>query len=524
MALDDAFGMLPLPLPYCSLRIQYSGAPGSVTGEVSSVESRGSLVIDNRVANEGNGWAGSGAHPWHLDDQTESILFLTNMSETECPIGFHMKALGVDYFLATLRLAPHETRALNLRKLRDGQKPDFKGNKLPAQATDGSVLWIRAAALPVMGRLVVLQRNKGMASNYDCSGCPCKPVLDTQQAITVLPSSGYLLVNGTQPYTAAAAYYRDCNHTDYGIDETLGSAWDTDSHTIATVSVGAVTCLAGGITAVRATWYDYTVASCMPPTTCTQCILTNAGYASGSGQVCAVQVSIQTQDNSRPFVFAGTNDSSVTAYNTQLAVGLPSGGKYLWSVAPETVTINPNNSTSAYLPTFTGNAASGSTGGTTETVQYTYPVTNGVTASNNRSITLRQFNSLTTATTKSSYPGDPDAPSPGLGYLEEFVYNIVTKPGSEQVESGFPGMTVGENVSLTSVSPPGTQVNLNTGQPVPTSTATQIYDCLGIPSSTALPSNLVVCATNSISVGGISVGTLTLKYTNTAVSIVATCP
>ncbi len=47
--------MLPLPLPYCSIRIQYSGAPGSVIAEVASVESKSDLVIDGRLANEGDG-------------------------------------------------------------------------------------------------------------------------------------------------------------------------------------------------------------------------------------------------------------------------------------------------------------------------------------------------------------------------------------------------------------------------------------------------------------------------------------
>src|SRR2546427_12756774 len=75
LALDSALGLLPLPLPYCSIRIQYSGPPGSAIAEVSSIEQREDLVIDTRLANEGDSWAGSGANPWHLDAETESILF-----------------------------------------------------------------------------------------------------------------------------------------------------------------------------------------------------------------------------------------------------------------------------------------------------------------------------------------------------------------------------------------------------------------------------------------------------------------
>jgi len=70
-------------------------------------------------------------------------------------------------------VAPQDTRAIDIRKLRDEQKPDLKGNKVPAAATDGSVVWSRLDDVPVMGRLVVLQRHNSMASNYDCYICDC---------------------------------------------------------------------------------------------------------------------------------------------------------------------------------------------------------------------------------------------------------------------------------------------------------------------------------------------------------------
>lgn len=84
----DQHGLLPLPLPFCSIRVQYSGPPGSAIAEVSSIEQKGDLVIDSRVTNEAD-WLGmSGAHPWHLDDETESVLILTNMGDRECRMGF----------------------------------------------------------------------------------------------------------------------------------------------------------------------------------------------------------------------------------------------------------------------------------------------------------------------------------------------------------------------------------------------------------------------------------------------------
>jgi hypothetical protein len=238
-------------------------------------------------------------------------------------------------------------------------------------------------------------------------------------------------------------------------------------------------------------------------------------------------VQIKTQSNSNNFVFVGTTDSTVTQYNTQLAVGLPNGGKYSWSVSPESVTINPNNTTDAYLPTFTGNTPSASVGSTTETVKYYFPVNNTTYTADTRAITLRQFSALTTPSTQSGCPDYPGAPTiTSGGYLTEFTYNILTTPGAQQVQSGFSGMSVSETVTQTYVSPSNYQVTLNTGELAATGAKSQVFDCQGIPSppNPPLPSNLVVCATQTLSVGGIKVRTNTLEFTNTGVSIVSSCP
>ena len=131
---------LLLPFPFCSVRFEYSGPPGSAAAEVGRVEENRDLVIDSKLANEGDAMTGSGAYPWHLDDQTDSTLFLTNMGDKPSRIGFQVHANGIRYDLTKLKLGPHETRAIDLRKLRDAQEPDFQQNRIPAQATDGSLL------------------------------------------------------------------------------------------------------------------------------------------------------------------------------------------------------------------------------------------------------------------------------------------------------------------------------------------------------------------------------------------------
>jgi len=248
MPLDSAFGFLPLPLPYASIRIQYSGPPGSAVAEVSSVEQKRDLVIDSRLANEGEGWAGSGANPWHLDNETESILFLTDMGEKEVRIGFVAQASGVPYYLTDLKLSPHETRAIDMRKLRDAQKADFRGNKIPATASDGSVIWIRLDDVPVMGRLVVMQRHKAIASNYDCSTCIC-PANYTALSQTPAPSC---LGPHFKMQCTCTGTYTNCNGTNSYRTETSSATWTSSNTAVATMD-STTKGLAHGVAAGTAT-------------------------------------------------------------------------------------------------------------------------------------------------------------------------------------------------------------------------------------------------------------------------------
>ena len=225
-SLAAVMNQLPLPLPYTSIRIQYSGAPGSLIAQVSSVDERQDLVVDARTANEGDGWAGSGVNPWHVDSQTGSILFLTDESDKPARIGFRVTAGGVTYWLTHLKLNPHETRAIDLRQLRDDQAPDFKGNKIPAGATDGSVAWIRLDSVAVEGRLVVIKQQQGMASSYDCSSCSCPA---HYSALSVAPATFGLVPAVYEDMSSTGTYYSCNGGSTYYYDLTNASSWTSNN-------------------------------------------------------------------------------------------------------------------------------------------------------------------------------------------------------------------------------------------------------------------------------------------------------
>jgi len=221
-------------------------------------------VVDRHLQNEANGWVGSGGNPWHLDKDTESYEFLTNMGDKPVRIGFKVWADGQIFYLGSLELVPHETRMIDLRKLRDAQETDLEKHQIPAGATDGSVLWLRLDNVPVMGRLAVITRHGGMASSYDCCLCGCPGQYGYTLLIPVI----------TCPITVAVGdqvhgqvwYSPACGGAYYYFDMTTSLGWSSTNTNVFTlnnsnlkglltgIGGGAATALAQGTTACQA-WY-----------------------------------------------------------------------------------------------------------------------------------------------------------------------------------------------------------------------------------------------------------------------------
>jgi hypothetical protein len=318
ISLEPSLGLLVLPVPFVSVRIQYSGYPGSVVAEVASVEQQSDLVIDGRLANEGDGWAGSGANPWHLDEETDSIQFLTNMGERECRIAFTVQAEGVHYYLTDLVLKARETRAIDLRRLRDAQKPDFQGNVLPADATDGSVNWIRVDNVPVMGRVVMLRRKRGLASSYACGTCRCPVTLFTA---STSPGTVVGLPGGTQQFTCTATY-RDCNSGQAFVNVTSWSTWSSTNTPVATVNnttqKGLATAVAGGTAQIRATYTDCYQYTSLKDEGCT-CV---SNLTATPSSTCDVQVPTSLRVVSVTTIPTGSVGGCTTASNFGIRIAI----------------------------------------------------------------------------------------------------------------------------------------------------------------------------------------------------------
>ncbi len=143
------------------------------------------------------------------------------------------------------------------------------------------MIWIRLDNVPVMGRLVVLQRRKGLASNYDCSFCNCPAVYTL---LSVSPASFDLVPNTTMD-CACTATYTDCNNNNTYYNETAGATWSSSSTAVATVDStvkGRVHGVGAGTATITATFVGITsyTLNCHPLCSCTG----NYGSRSGTGR------------------------------------------------------------------------------------------------------------------------------------------------------------------------------------------------------------------------------------------------
>lgn len=253
LAMDgNSLDKLPLPLPFCSIQVRYSGPPGSAIAEISSVERHQDLVVDSKLGDPNDRLSGSGINPWHLDEQTESFLFLTNEGNDAAHVAFQIQAEGVRYHLTDLKINPHETRAIDIRKLRDAQKPDLFGNKIPAKATDGSLFWVKMDKVPMIGRTLVFSLRNGISSNFDCS-CTYHCAIG-YSALNVAPTSVNLLIGNSKQFTATETW-EDCSGLPYYYDRTLGASW-TSGSACNVSSTGNATGVAGGLANITATYSD----------------------------------------------------------------------------------------------------------------------------------------------------------------------------------------------------------------------------------------------------------------------------
>lgn len=235
--------------------------------------------------------------------------------------------------------------------------------------------------MPLMGQLVVLKRNKGMASPYTCFMCGCGL---SYICVDVTPMVVNLLVAGTY-WDVATAMYFNCNGATLYYTVTNSAYWWASLPAIAkvnnTTQKGLVTGQSGRTTPIYASFTDQVVDNAWYPDYACHYYDVDCGD-NNTANVVTVSISGPANVPLRASGSSGPNSINLTA------TGTPSGGSYSWSSTSSRVTLS--NTTSATV-TVTSASASSAVGDVPVTVTYTY---NGKSSNATQNVTVRKPTSL----------------------------------------------------------------------------------------------------------------------------------
>jgi hypothetical protein len=197
-----------IDLSEVSVQILSDGAPGALAGSVVVLDRRAQLAYDVPLRDSGPHRQATGSYPWRLDDDYTPRVTITNVGQGSADFSAHIFYPGGRYDFTVQKLAVGETAVFDLRKLRDEQVPDRRGEVLPINLQQGQFRWSVWGASPgarLNGRTELVSESRGVGSSYSCLTC-CP---DSLKRGAMDPSNPSLIVTQTV-YVEAVSIQTDC--------------------------------------------------------------------------------------------------------------------------------------------------------------------------------------------------------------------------------------------------------------------------------------------------------------------------
>lgn len=220
------------------MEIAFDAAPGALIAQLTSVDQSGDYAFEVPIKDPAAlGEFPEGLYPWTLENRVVSTLHLKNFTDKKQLARVEIRFEGGTYSPRMLVLAPHQTMAIDVRKLRDSKVPDEYGHVIPASVTHGQVWWGQRTLGTMIGRNEEVNVTHGIASSFSCAQMCCGPTRSQFQmapssATMSLNSAAYPLVSQESDYTCSGnSYYWTAWY------DTDGS-WSSNS-SVATIVDGA---------------------------------------------------------------------------------------------------------------------------------------------------------------------------------------------------------------------------------------------------------------------------------------------
>jgi len=257
--------------------ISYTGAAGSVIGRLTSVDTTGDFSFEVPIKDPLAGMNRvSGSYPWRLDQGYNTVLHLKNTLDKEVNALIQIRYKDGTYNPELIKIAPYQTVALDIKRIRDEQKKDIRGTAMPKDATSGKLIWYEQTVGSLIGRAEVFNAKARMSSSFSCPGnCHCPP--DFFRAF-MSPSSYIGVIGQSGQFFLPLEIRRDCDMIEYGPFEISGSDWLSMNPSCAEVTSpgGVVSCLGVGNADILATFasvtYEWDIGEvCIPHNPTAEC-------------------------------------------------------------------------------------------------------------------------------------------------------------------------------------------------------------------------------------------------------------
>jgi hypothetical protein len=244
------------------IEITSDAAPGSVLASVQSVSADKRQVFRVPLYDPYAQTSSTGGYPWRIDETSRTVFYIKNTTDLEKEYIAYLVWSGGQYMMGIKKIDARQTIEIDMKKLRDEQTPDERGNTIPLNVDSGQIKWTtrfeeyssRAEDLKrfdLIGRSEQIDTVKGVSSSYACQNCCQK----NAWALVYGEASSAEVGDFVQFY--AQEYGSDCYGNSYNVQMPNGNLnWSTSNSGIATVDgYGLAQVVGVGNVDVKAQWY-----------------------------------------------------------------------------------------------------------------------------------------------------------------------------------------------------------------------------------------------------------------------------
>jgi hypothetical protein len=187
------------PVKEAGVDIAYDAAPGSLIGELTSVDQSGDYSFEVPIKDPSaiGEWP-QGLYPWTLADGVMTSLHLKNVTDKSQIADMAVFFSGGTYVPKAIKLAPYQTMAIDIRKLKDSHTPDERGQAIPADVTHGQIWWGERNLRSIIGRAEEVNLREGIASSFSCILPCCRPTSSSFR----MSGPATIAVNSVAAFTA----------------------------------------------------------------------------------------------------------------------------------------------------------------------------------------------------------------------------------------------------------------------------------------------------------------------------------